>query len=58
MDAKSDMRGERMRKNVQRKALGSKLGVLGCILDGLGSARGVPRASQERPKMAPRAEDS
>ena len=43
-----------MQKNVQKKASGSKFGALGCVLDGLGRARGVPRASQERPKTVPR----
>ena len=46
-----------MPKNVQKKASGSKFGALGCVLDGLGRARGVPRASQERPKTAPRFEE-
>ena len=43
---------------MQKKASGSKFGALGCVLDGLGRARGVPRASQERPKTAPRSGDS
>ena len=46
--------GKKMQKNVQKKGSGSKFGALGCVLDGLGRARGVPRASQERPKTAPK----
>ena len=56
MDAKSDME-KRCNKNVQKKGSGSKFGALGCVLDGLGRARGVPRASQERPKTAPTSEE-
>ena len=40
---------------ILKKALGSKFSALGCVFDGLGSARGVPRAPQEWPKSAPRA---
>ena len=40
-----------MQKNVQKKASGSKFGALGCVLDGLGRARGVPRAAQDGPKI-------
>ena len=55
MDAKSDME-KRCKTICKKKASGLKFGALGCVLDGLGRARGVPRAAQERPKTAPRAE--
>ena len=35
---------------MRKKASGSKFSALDCIFDGLGRARGVPRAAQDGPK--------
>ena len=42
-----------MQKNAQKKASGSKFGALGCVLDGLGRARGVPRSTLGRLWLVP-----
>ena len=49
MDAKSNME-EGCEKLCNKKALSSKFGALGCVLE----AWGAPGASQERPKSGPR----